>query len=208
MSKKKKTDKNIRGKVLSIFKKNPSKIFNYKQIAAKLNIKDTQKRNSVIKVLGQLSAQKIINQAETGKFSLLADKENYLEGVIEMTASGNGYLLQGEDEQDVFISRDNINRSLDGDRVLVNLIKRRNNGKKNGEVIEIKKRATQNYIGVFERKKDFGFVNTRALNMFTDFFIEKEEMKNFEDGKRKEPKNNALKTLRRREVFLCLDNEI
>ena len=182
MSKKKKTDKNIRGKVLSIFKKNPSKIFNYKQIAAKLNIKDTQKRNSVIKVLGQLSSQKIINQAETGKFSLLADKENYLEGVIEMTASGNGYLLQGEDEQDVFISRDNINRSLDGDRVLVNLIKRRNNGKKNGEVIEIKKRATQNYLGVFERKKDFGFVNTRALNMSTDFFIEKEEMKNFEDG--------------------------
>tara|TARA_A100001011_G_scaffold397811_1_gene500020 strand:- start:1799 stop:3970 length:2172 start_codon:yes stop_codon:yes gene_type:complete len=182
MSKKKKTDKNIRGKVLSILKKNPDKIFNYKQIAAKLNIKDTQKRNSIIKVLGQLSAQKMINQAETGKYTFLTDKENYLEGFIQMTASGNGYLLQGEDEQDVFISRHNTNRSLDGDRVLVYLIKRRNKGKKNGEVIEIKKRAKQDYIGVFERKKDFGFVNTRTSNMFTDFFVEKEEMKNFEDG--------------------------
>ena len=44
MSKKKKTDRNIRGKVLNIFKENPAKLFNYKQIASKLKIKDTQKK--------------------------------------------------------------------------------------------------------------------------------------------------------------------
>ena len=62
MSKKKKTDRNIRGKVLTVFKENPSKSFNYKQVAAKLKISDTRKRNSVIKALGQLNAQKIINE--------------------------------------------------------------------------------------------------------------------------------------------------
>ena len=182
MSKKKKKDRNIKGKVLSVFKENPNKRFNYKQIASKLNIRDTQKRNSIIKVLGQLSAKKIINHSETGKYTLLADKKNYLEGYIEMTSSGNGYLIQGEDEEDVFIARKNTNRALDGDRVLVYQIKRRNNGKREGEVVEIKERASQNYIGVFERKKDFGFVNTRMSNMFTDFFIEKEEMKNYDNG--------------------------
>ena len=182
MSKKKKKDRNIKGKVLSVFKENPNKRFNYKQIASKLNIRDTQKRNSIIKVLGQLSAKKIINHSETGKYTLLADKKNYLEGNIEMTSSGNGYLIQGEDEEDVFIARKNTNRALDGDRVLVYQIKRRNNGKREGEVVEIKERASQNYIGVFERKKDFGFVNTRMSNMFTDFFIEKEEMKNYDNG--------------------------
>ena len=182
MSKKKKKDRNIKGKVLSVFKENPNKRFNYKQIASKLNIRDTQKRNSIIKVLGQLSAKKIINHSETGKYTLLADKKNYLEGYIEMTYSGNGYLIQGEDEEDVFIARKNTNRALDGDRVLVYQIKRRNNGKREGEVVEIKERASQNYIGVFERKKDFGFVNTRMSNMFTDFFIEKEEMRNYDNG--------------------------
>ena len=182
MSKKKKTDRNIRGKVLSVFKENPSKVFNYKQIIAKLNIRDTQKRNSIIKALGQLSARKIINQVKTGKYVLLADKKDYLEGIIEITSSGNGYLLQGKDEEDVFIARKNTNRALYGDTVLVYQIKRKNKGKREGEVVEIKERASQDYIGVFERKKDFGFVNTRTSNMFTDFFIEKEEMKNFEDG--------------------------
>ena len=181
MSKKKKKDRNIRGKVISVFKENPSKLFNYKQIAAKLNIRDTQKRNSVIKALGQLSAQKIINQKEPGKYVFLAEKRDYIEGTLEMTSSGNAYLLLS-DQEDVFIARRNINKALDGDHVLVYQSKRRNNGKKEGEVVEIIQRASQDYIGILERKKDFGFVNTRTSRMFTDFFIEAEELKDFEDG--------------------------
>ena len=85
MSKKKKTDRNIRGKVLNIFKENPAKLFNYKQIASKLNIKDTQKRNSVIKAIGQLNAQKIINQKSPGKYVFVVDNRDFIEGIIGMT---------------------------------------------------------------------------------------------------------------------------
>jgi ribonuclease R len=182
MSKKKKTDRNIRGRVLSVFKENPSKLFNYKQIAAKLNIKDTQKRNSVIKSLGQLSAQKIIDQKEPGKYILLTEKKDYVEGIIEMTSSGNAYLLVSEEEEDIFIARRNTNRSLDGDRVLVYQIRKKNNGKREGEVVEVLERSSNDYIGILERNKDFGFVNTRTSRMFTDFFIEQEELKDFEHG--------------------------
>lgn len=182
MSKKKKTDRNIRGRVLSVFKENPSKLFNYKQIAAKLNIKDTQKRNSVIKALGQLNAQKIIDQKEPGKYILLTEKKDYVEGIIEMTSSGNAYLLVSEEEEDIFIARRNTNRSLDGDRVLVYQIRKKNNGKREGEVVEVLERSSHDYIGILERKKDFGFVNTRTSRMFTDFFIEQEELKDFEHG--------------------------
>jgi ribonuclease R len=182
MSKKKKTDKNIRGRVLTVFKEHPGKSFNYKQIAAKLNISDTQKRNAIIKALGQLNAQKIIKQTDPGKYVLLVNKKDYIEGTLEMTSSGNAYLLMPEDEEDIFIARRNTNRALDGDRVLVYQIRKRNNGKREGEVVEILERASQDYIGILDRKKDFGFVNTRASRIFTDFFIEKEELKNYEDG--------------------------
>jgi ribonuclease R len=182
MSKKKKTDKNIRGRVLTVFKEHPGKSFNYKQIAAKLNISDTQKRNAIIKALGQLNAQKIIKQTDPGKYVLLVNKKDYIEGTLEMTSSGNAYLLMPEDEEDIFIARRNTNRALDGDRVSVYQIRKRNNGKREGEVLEILERASQDYIGILDRKKDFGFVNTRASRIFTDFFIEKEELKNYEDG--------------------------
>ena len=182
MSKKKKTDRNIRGKVLNIFKENPAKLFNYKQIASKLNIKDTQKRNSVIKAMGQLNAQKIINQKSPGKYVFVVDNRDFIEGIIRMTTSGNAYLQVFEKEEDIFIARRNTNKSLDGDRVLVYQIKKRNNGKREGKVVEVLVRATQDYVGILEIKKDFGFVNMRGSKMSTDFFIEKEELKNFDDG--------------------------
>lgn len=182
MSKKKKTDRNIRGRVLTVFKEHPGKSFNYKQIAAKLNISDTQKRNAIIKALGQLNAQKIIKQTDPGKYVLLVNKKDYIEGTLEMTSSGNAYLLMPEDEEDIFIARRNTNRALDGDRVSVYQIRKRNNGKREGEVVEILERASQDYVGILDRKKDFGFVNTRSSRTFTDFFIEKEELKNYEDG--------------------------
>tara|TARA_B100000963_G_scaffold75069_2_gene63208 strand:- start:24832 stop:27000 length:2169 start_codon:yes stop_codon:yes gene_type:complete len=181
MSKKKKTDRNIRAKVLTVFKENPSKSFNYKQVAAKLNINDTQRRNSVIKALGQLNTQKIINQTDKGKFVFRADKKDYIDGIIEMTSSGNAYLLMS-DKEDIFIAKRNTNRALDGDHVLVYQSKRRKNGKKEGEVVEILQRATHDFIGILERKKDFGFVSTRNFRVFTDFFIEAEELKDFKNG--------------------------
>lgn len=181
MSKKKKTDRNIRDSVLKVFKENPNKFLNYKQIAAKLNVKDTQRRNSLIKALGQLNAQKIINQKEPGKYVMVADKKEYVEGIIEMTSSGNAYLLVSDDD-DIFIARRNTNRSLDGDRVLVYQLRQRNSGKREGEVVEVLERSSHDYIGILERKKDFGFVNMRASRMFTDFFIEQDELKDFEDG--------------------------
>jgi len=182
MSKKKKSDRNIRGKVLNIFKENPGKLFNYKQIASKLKIKDTQKRNSVIKAMGELNAFKIIDQKSPGKYVFILDNKDFVEGIIEMTMSGNAYLHVFEKEEDIFIARRNTNRSLDGDRVLVYQIKKRNNGKKEGEVVKVLERTTQDYVGILEKKKDFGFVNMRGTRMPTDFFIEKEEIKDFDDG--------------------------
>jgi len=182
MSKKKKKDRNIRGRVLTILKDHPGKSFNYKQISAKLNASDTQERNAIIKALGQLNAQKIIKQTDPGKYVLLVDKKDYIEGILEMTSSGNAYLLMPEDKEDIFIARRNTNRALDGDRVLVYQIRKINTGKREGEVVGILERASQDYIGILDRKKDFGFVNTRTSKIFTDFFIEKEELKNFEHG--------------------------
>ena len=122
--------------------------------------------------MGQLNAQKIIDQKNPGKYVLVADKRDYIEGIIEMTSSGNAYLLVSGEEEDIFIARRNTNRSLDGDRVLVYQIKKKTT-EKEGEVIEVLERTSQDYIGILECKKDFGFVNTRSSRMYTDFLLKK-----------------------------------
>ena len=79
--------------------------------------------------MGQLNAQKIINQKSPGKYVFVVDNRDFIEGIIRMTTSGNAYLQVFEKEEDIFIARRNTNKSLDGDRVLVYQIKKRNNGK-------------------------------------------------------------------------------
>ena len=56
--KKKKSHKipNLTDAILQIFKKSSKKVYNYKQIAAILNIRDTSGRNQIIKTLKKLKA--------------------------------------------------------------------------------------------------------------------------------------------------------
>jgi ribonuclease R len=182
MSKKKKKDRGFQGKILSIFKNNPNQSFNHKQIASRLDVKDTKIRNAIIKSLGKLCSQKILKQSAPGKFNLLIDKKNYKEGIIEVNSSGNGYLLMPEGENDIFVARKNIGRAFNGDLVVVNEFNRKKSGRNEGEIVEIIERKNQNFIGILDRKKDFGFVNTRGNKIHTDFFIESKELKDFKDG--------------------------
>ena len=42
----------------------------------------------------------------------------------------------------------------------------------------------QFFVGILDRKKDFGFVNTKKSKVHTDFFIEQKELKEFKDGEK------------------------
>ena len=100
MSKKKRENQNIDGKVILVFKNNPRKRYNHKQIAFKLEIKDTMGSNAIVQALSKLVSQKIIKQSSPGKYGLNDDNKQYIKGTIEITASGNGYLILPEGEND------------------------------------------------------------------------------------------------------------
>ena len=97
------------------------------------------------------------------------DTKNYQEGTIEINSSGNGYLLTPEGEDDIFVSRKNLGQAFNGDYVSIYQFNRKKSGRNEGEIVEIIERKNQNFIGILERKKEFGFVNTRGNKMHTDF---------------------------------------
>ena len=68
MSKNKKDLKRLESRILSFFKSNSSKVYNYKQIASFLEIKDTKGRSNIIFVLNQLEKNKIISTKFRGKY--------------------------------------------------------------------------------------------------------------------------------------------
>jgi hypothetical protein len=58
MPKKQKELKKLEAKILSVFKNTSHTILNYKQIAAKLDVRDTKGRNNIIRLLSHLKKKK------------------------------------------------------------------------------------------------------------------------------------------------------
>ena len=178
---KKKKQFDFSNKILKFLGKNPSKSFNYKQVAAQLEVVDTQGRNEIIKELKFLLSKTLIEEVEVGKYRFVP-KANYVEGHIDMTSKKTAYLVSEELEEDVFIPTNNLNKALDGDLVKAYIYNKRKGRKPEGEVVEVLERHRTQFVGVIEMQKNFAFVTTADAKMYTDIFIPKDKFLDAQPG--------------------------
>ncbi|OUS02366.1 ribonuclease R [Flavobacteriales bacterium 33_180_T64] len=184
--KKRKSNKgisNLTNTILSILKKDRNKSFNYKQIAAILDVNDASSRNQIIKKLHQLKAKQEIEEVDRGKFKAIVNTE-YHTGILDAAAKGSGYIICDDFDDDVYIASNNINRALDGDEVEFHVYKRRKRGKLEGEITQVIKRAKSEYVGVIQiqSNKNFAFVVVDSNKMYKDIFVPINKINKAEDG--------------------------
>ncbi|CAM3634304.1 ribonuclease R [Flavobacterium saliperosum S13] len=167
--------------IFKILSREPSKSFNYKQIAAALELTDTKSRNEIIRDLKVLKAQDKIHETEIGKYQIIS-KAEYYEGTVDMTSRKTGYFVCPELEHDVFIPAINLNHALDGDKVKAYIYNRRSSRKPEAEILEILERKKEEFVGVIDIQKNFAFVTTANAKMYTDIFIPKNKIGEAEHG--------------------------
>ncbi len=173
--------KDLASKILKVLNKNSQQSFNYKQIAAKLDISDNQNKQQLLQKLEELKHQKRIEEISRGKYKIIQN-EHYHEGILDVTSNKNAYFISDDLERDAFIPTINLNRALDGDKVKVYVYRRRNNDRFEGEVIEILERAKTEFVGVLQMNKNFGFVIPDNPKMYADIFIPIQKIKGAEHG--------------------------
>ncbi|MCL9769454.1 ribonuclease R [Flavobacterium sp. HXWNR69] len=176
-----KKPKDFTAQIFKILSREPSKSFNYKQIAAVLELSDTKSRNEIIRDLKILKAQDKIHETEIGKYQIIS-KSEYYEGIVDMTSRKTGYFVCDELEDDVFIPFINLNHALDGDKVKAYIYNRRSSRKPEAEVLEILERKKTEFVGVIDIQKNFAFVTTANAKMYTDIFIPKNKIGDAEHG--------------------------
>ncbi|WP_055436178.1 ribonuclease R [Lacinutrix algicola] len=174
---------NLTNTILSILKKDRNKSFNYKQIGAILDVNDASSRNQIIKKLAQLKAKEEIKEVDRGKFQI-ANSTEYHTGIFDAAQRGNGYVICDDFEDDIYIASNNVNKALNGDEVELYVYKRRKQGKLEGEITKIIKRAKTEYVGIIQvhAKKNFAFVVVDGNKMKTDIFVPINKTMNAEDG--------------------------
>lgn len=114
-----------------------------------------------------------------GKYTL-PEKEGFIKGEISIS-SGNFGFLDINGQASVFIPGAYLNTAMNGDTVLVRILKESSDNKKReGEVYKVIKRNRDVIVGIFEHNLSFGFVRPR--NSPKDIYIPKKLIKGAKTG--------------------------
>ncbi len=173
--------KKLVGHVKEVFQGEPGKIFNYKQVSARLNITDTVQRNLVSKVLYDLKSKGYIEEVNKGRYRS-RQAGAYITGTVDMTRMGYGFITSSDIEEDVFVSNRNLNTALHGDKVKVRLLVRKKGNRPEGLVIEIIERARETFVGTVEVMPQFSFLIPDNKGMPFDLFIPNENLNGAKQG--------------------------
>ncbi len=181
-SKDKLNKKILSSKILAYFSNNPSKIFNYKQVASKLDVKDDTTRSLIVNILTELRDYGSITEVSRGKYKFVT-QGGYATGKVMLTLKGSGFIIPEEEgAEDIFVNQSNLNHALNGDVVKVYLYARKRGKQPEGEVVEIIKRAKENIVGVIDISKTYAFIIANSRQMPYDVFIPLAKLNNAQNG--------------------------
>lgn len=169
--------------VLSVFDELKNQSLNHKQICAKLDIRDTQTRNEVLKVLAELSIEGKLKEVDRGKFASTSTNSSSI-GKIDFTRKGDAFLVSNDLKADIFISSRNTHTALNGDLVRVNLSKKSRGRSLEAKVVEIIERARTEYVGTLDIQENHAFLIPDNPKIHVDFYIPLDKIRNGESGQK------------------------
>ena len=179
--KKGKIIKDLTRNIFKILNQDGDKSYNYKQIAAKMGISDTDGKTQILKKLAELTANRKIKEVDRGKFQINEDRK-YHTGKIDLTNNGNGYFISDDFEQDIFVPSVNLGKALQDDFVRVYVYKKRRSNKLEADVVEVLERTKTDFVGTLQMSKNFGFVLPDNPKIYADIFISKGKLGKAEHG--------------------------
>ncbi|CAM1343351.1 ribonuclease R [Tenacibaculum aestuarii] len=179
--KKGKVIKDLTRNIFKILNEDSKKKYNYKQIAAKMGISDTDGKTQIIQKLAELTSQKKIKEVDRGKFQINEDRKYHV-GTLDVTSNGNAYFICDDFEHDIFVPSVNLGKGLQNDTVKAYVYNKRRSNKQEADVVEIIDRAKTEFVGVLQMNKNFGFVVPDSNKMYADIFISQSKLNGAEDG--------------------------
>ncbi|MBI9065570.1 MAG: ribonuclease R, partial [Marinilabiliaceae bacterium] len=103
----------VRQLIQGLFYNQPKRTFNYKQVAGLLDVKKQSGKQMVQVILNELFESGYLTEVAVGKYKLMS-RGSTLTGTIDMTSTGNAYVVPDDEGQDVFIARSNMNTAMHG----------------------------------------------------------------------------------------------
>ena len=180
MPKKKKrrkiTKQSLQSQTLNILRKHPKKSFNYKQLSKQIGLGDESSKLLVQVVLNELEENEKIISVSRGKYKLKS-QSSIVEGIVDITSSGNAYVTVENINDDIFIQAKYLPNVVSGDSVEVSVFSSYKSRRLEGEIINVVERNTNQFVGKLDISKNFAFVSIKNPKIHFDIFINSKEIK-------------------------------
>ncbi len=142
----------LQREVLNLFRRSPKKQLNPKQVSKKLKVSNN--KDSITYALEKLvEAGELLAKGDY-KFKLnraagpaAARQRQEYEGFVDMTKSGDAYIVCEGVEDDIHVSAKYLNTALHGDRVRIRTWTPRGRRRPEGEVLQVLERASEHFLG-------------------------------------------------------------
>lgn len=170
----------IKEKILEFIKN--SKPRSKDELTKLFKIKNKEKKE-FLKIVEGLQSEGLIFEDSRKKYRFV-DNDKFFYGKLQTNAKGFGFLITENLDEDIYISKNNLNFALNGDEVIVRRYKDSSGDKPEGKVLAIVKRVNTKFVGIFQNKKDFGFVITDESKMAMDIYIPKKKINGTKNGQK------------------------
>jgi ribonuclease R len=168
--------------ITNLFNQEPNRSFNYKQVSHILELTKTPLKQMATEILADLSDNGFLIEIERGKFRLNVRGGN-ITGTIDRT-SRKTYLNPDDGGAPIFISERNLNRAMDKDYVKAFLYAGRKGRQPEAEVLEVLKRAKENFVGILDISGPYAFLIVDKKYLSNDIFIPVDKLKGGKNGQK------------------------
>ena len=166
-----------------LFQASPNETFSLKYIFRALKLATHPAKMLAIDVLDEMCWDDYLLKVSDNEYRL-NQKGQVQEGTFLRKANGKNTFLPDDGGTPIFVSERNSMFALNGDRVRVALMARRQNHIKEAMVTEILSHKVDQAVGKLKVEKDFAFLVTEGNIFVHDILIPKKKLKGGKDGEK------------------------
>ena len=160
----------------NLFQHNPNETFTFKQIFKVLKLDTHPLKMLAIDVMEEMAWDDFLSKVSDNSYRLNL-KTQVQEGTFHRKATGRNSFIPEDGGTPVFVAERNSMSAMDGDKVKVSYMARRDKHIKEAMVIEIVKRAHDTIVGKLRVEKDMAFLVTPDSTFVHDIIIPKRKLK-------------------------------
>ena len=179
--KKRLSKKQIAEMLQTLFQQNPNETFSFKQIFKALKLDTHPVKMMAVDLMEEMAWDDFLSKVSDNSYRLNL-KTQVQEGTFIRKANGKNSFEPDDGGKPIFVSERNSMFALNGDRVKVALMARRQNHIKEAMVVEIISHKMDQAVGKLKVEKDYAFLVTEGNIFVHDILIPKKKLKGGKTG--------------------------